>query len=192
MVPDPHIETAKHAKKPEAKPASPVEETQESYLDTVKKSLGFAIAGKKATVNLYGKVLEFQRWGLQNRMSLGTRVMNLVSRVQAFIPALDPNSLKEGIDLGVNLQDSALLMQALSYMTEDVVEIVSRSLIGPFKSPAQAKEWIDDMCELEDLFDLAVIVYEMNLKGELLGKLQVSSDKLQTRMNSLLKSSSKS
>lgn len=159
-------------------------ESQESYLETVKKNLEYAIAGKRATVRLHGTIIEFQRWGLQKRMSLGTRVIGLVQKLRVLIPGLDQEDMGEGT--------LTLLLQALSYMTEDVIEILSRSVSSPWKNPNDAVKWIDENCELEDLFDLCVIVYEMNLRGELLGKLQSSADNLGRRMTSLLKSSSKS
>lgn len=174
------------AKTPPAKNAAKSEaEAPKDYLESVKENLSYAIAGKRATIKMHGQVIEFQRWGLQKRLSLGTRVMNLVSRLQTVIPALDSGD-------GLSLENLQLLLQALSYATDDVIDIVARSIVSPWPTTTATMQWIDDHCELEDLFDLAVIVYEMNLKGELLGKLQSSLEGVQTRMNSLLKESSKS
>ena len=165
---------------------TPAEETaSKGYLEAVKENLSYAIAGKLATVKMHGTVIEFQRWGLQKRLSLGTRVMNLMTRLQAFLPS-------DQEDEEMSMESVSLLLQALSYVTDDVMDIVAKSIVGPWATTTATVAWIDEHCELEDLFDLGVIVYEMNLKGELLGKLQGSLEGLQGKMNSLLKESSKS
>ena len=178
------------ASEPVAAPAAPAATKQPDAADflrakadsvvlDIKKSLEYAILGKNVTVKVQGKQITIVKWGLSKKLSLGSKVVNLINRVKAFIPA--EAALSEG--------DNTFFVQIVGYLAEDIIDIIAQSIdTKTFKTPTEAAAWIDEECDLNDLFDLCVIVYDTNFpKGEDLGKQTEGLNKLQSKIQSLLK-----
>ncbi len=171
------------AAQPAPTPAPSIAQTLQQKADSVmldiKKSLEYAIIGKKVTVKVKGKQLTFVKWGLSKKLSLGSKVVSLINRVKSFIPA--GAAIEDG--------DNTFFVQIVGYLAEDIIDIISQSMDSTlFKTPADAAAWIDDECDLNDLFDLCVVVYDTNFpKGEDLGKQTEGLNKLQGKIQSLLK-----
>jgi hypothetical protein len=159
--------------------AEMLKQKADSVILDIKKSLEYAIIGKKVTVKVKGKQLTFVKWGLSKKLSLGSKVVSLINRVKSFIPA--GAAIEDG--------DNTFFVQIVGYLAEDIIDIISQSMDSTlFKTPAEAAAWIDDECDLNDLFDLCVVVYDTNFpKGEDLGKQTEGLNLLQGKIQSLLK-----
>ena len=146
----------------------------------IKKRLEYVIAGKEVSILFKGKRLTFKKWGLRQNLRMGSRVIKLVSTVQGAVP---DNTM---------LMDVSVFTQVISHVADDVMEIVAASMSSPFPTSDAAEAWLDASVEsVEDLFDLAYIVYEQNLKGDALGKLTGGLEGVTKKMASLSMSSSK-
>lgn len=172
-------------------PSTPVESTGNAPAVTpeapppsveaeIKKRLEYAILGKEVTILFKGKRLTFKKWGLRQNLRMGSRVIKLVGTVQSAVP--DQKMLT----------DVAVFTQILAHVADDVMEIVAASISSPFPTADHAEVWLDENVDnVEDLFDLAYIVYEQNLKGDALGKLTGGMEGVTKKMASLSMSSSK-
>jgi hypothetical protein len=148
-------------------------------LEDAKKSLEYHVAGRQVTVRVQDTLLTFKRWGLRKKMSLGSRVVSLIQGISAII---SPEDLIAG---KVNQMS---VLAVLHHVSDQVIELLAASLVEPFKSAAEAELWIDDNCELNDLFNMGVIVFDQNFGGEEgLGKSRSEVEKLTESLQSLLK-----
>jgi hypothetical protein len=138
--------------------------------DDIKKTLEYQIAGKTATVVVKGKTLTMKKWGLRKRISLGAKVGGIILRVQTLLPPDREAVTEERL--------AAVVQAALGAFISEVVEIIGNSIEDPFVSLAEAIEWLDDTCEVTDLMNLAVIVYDMNLAGDGLKNLTTGLDQV--------------
>jgi hypothetical protein len=146
----------------------------------IKTRLEAVIAGKEITVRFKDTRLVFRKWGLRQNLHMGSRVIKLVRTIQSTVPDAQL------------LTDVAVFTQILSFVADDVLEIVAASITSPFPTSDAAEKWLDEHVEsVEDLFDLAFIVYEQNLKGDALGKLTGGLEGLTKKMAFLSTSSSK-
>lgn len=163
-------------------PAAPPSPPPAADIDAdIKKRLEWVIANKEVTILFKGKRIVFKKWGLRMNLRMGARVMKLVQTIKNAVP--DQKLLV----------DPTVLAQVLAYVADDVLEIVAESISSPFSTSDAAEAWLDESVEnMEDLFDLAYIVYEMNLKGDALGKLTSGMEGMTKKMASLSMSSSKS
>lgn len=148
-----------------------------AMVEEVKKTLEYQLANKVVTVTVRGKTLKLKKWGLTKTLSLGSRVHAIVERVQSLIP--DVESLEA-------LQSPTILMSLLASFGQDVMLIVAQSIIEPFHNANEAIEWLDEECNHQDLFDLSIVVWEMNFAGQDLGKLTKGLTGVTERINKLL------
>lgn len=161
---------------PAAPPAQPATEIDAE----IKKRLEYVIANKEVTIRFKNTRLIFRKWGLRQNLRMGSRVIKLVNTVSAAVP--DQSMLS----------DVSVFTQILSHVADDVMEIVAASISSPFPTSDAAEAWLDENVEnIEDLFDLAYVVYEQNLKGDALGKLTGGMEGVTKKMASLSMSSSK-
>jgi len=158
---------------------SSLQRRAEAASDDIKKSLEYAILGKLVSVKVKGRKINFVKWGLARKLSLGSKVINLISRVKSFMPS--------GTE--IDASDNTFLIQVMGYLAEDVIDIIAQSIDAKsFGTPSEAAAWIDEECDLNDLFDMCVIVYDTNFpKGEDLGKQSEGLNKLHGKIQSLLK-----
>jgi hypothetical protein len=179
-APTPSTDPSEPPKSLETPPSAPAAPPSAESLDAqVKNRLEAVIAGKNVSVRFKDRRLEFKAWGLRKNLQLGSKVLRLSSTVQTLIPAgTEPN-------LGT-------LAEILSFVANDVIEIVAASISSPFRNADEAEAWLDENVEdMGDLFDLAYIVYDQNLRGDALGKLTNGVESLGKRLTSLSTSSSK-
>jgi hypothetical protein len=163
-----------------AVPQAPPVSTAADIDAEIKKRLEYVIAGKEASVMFKGKRLTFKKWGLRMNLRMGAKVMKLVNTIQTAVP--DQKLLA----------DVSMFTQVLAFAADDVLEIVAASISSPFPTADASEDWLDSTVDsVEDLFDLAYIVYEQNLKGDALGKLTGGLEGLTKKMASLSTSSSK-
>jgi hypothetical protein len=147
----------------------------------IKKRLEYVIAGKEVTIRFKGTALTFKKWGLRMNLRMGAKVLKLVSDVQRAVPNQQ------------DLSDVSVFVEVLSFLADDVLAIVAASISAPFATTDAAEKWLDANVEdIEEIFDLAYIVYEMNLKGDALGKLTSGMQGMTKKMASLSMSYSKS
>lgn len=166
---------------PAVPPAGPLNDLTSAETEkAIKSRLEWQIANKEVTINFKGTKLTFRKWGLRQNLRMGSRVIKLVGMVNESIA--DPKMLS----------DVSTFTQILAFVADDVLEIVSGSISSPFATSDAAEKWLDENIEnVEDLFDLAYIVYDQNLKGNALGKLTGGLESLTRKMTSLYTASSK-
>jgi hypothetical protein len=161
-------------------PAPPASLTSEQTEKEIKGRLEWQIANKDVTVRFKGTKITFRKWGLRQNLRMGSKVIKLV------------NMVNESITDQRLLAEVSTFTQVLAFVADDVMEIVAGSISAPFVTADKAEEWLDENVEnVEDLFDLAYIVYDQNLKGNALGKLTGGMESLTKKMTSLYTASSK-
>jgi hypothetical protein len=159
---------------------APVQKSVEDLSQEVKNRLELVIAGKKATVRFKGKALVFKRWGLRKQLQLASRVLSIVDRAQQVFSGQSAEMAPH------------VMLSVLGVVADDVLEIIASSIDEPFTTLTQAEAWLDENVEdLSEMFDLAMVVWEQNLKGEALGKFQEGVEKTVNKINSLSTSLSK-
>lgn len=165
---------------PESAPTAPTPPTLDQ---DIKQRLEYVIAGRDVTIKVHGRKITLRKWGLRKSLQMSAKVVKLITTVRSILPK---EKLSE--------EDSvAILTQVISHIADDVISIVAASCHEPFNSTAEAEDWLDEnMTRMDDLFDMAYIVYDQNLKGEALGKLTDGVESLARKMNSLSTSSYKS
>lgn len=156
---------------------SKVAENASKLVEDVKGSLEYALSSKTASVKVNGKLLTLRKWGLNKKLTLGVKVSSLVQTVMSVMP--------DEKDLSV-LDKPELLSPLLGHVADDVMEIVAKSISEPFDNHQEAYEWLDDECTYDDLFNLAIIIWEMNLKGEVMGKFNSGLEKMSTKISKLV------
>lgn len=129
----------------------------DKLVESVKESLEYELINRDVRVTVRDKRLTFTTWGLVKEMQFGGRIVSLVNRLKG---VLGPEMLTED-----NL-DIAMISQLFSVVAEDILDIVAGSISDPFKGHGEAYTWIDQNCDFEDLFNMAAILYDQNLKGE--------------------------
>lgn len=154
-----------------------VAENASKLVDSVKGTLEYAISSKTASVKVNGKLLTLRKWGLNKKLTLGVKVSSLVQTVMSVMP--------EEKDLSV-LDNPELLSPLLGHVADDVMEIVAKSISEPFQNYQEAYEWLDDECTYDDLFNLAIIIWEMNLKGEAMGKFNRGLEKMSAKIRRIV------
>jgi hypothetical protein len=165
---------------PAVPPAATPKTVREDVASEIKKRLEYVLADKEVSILFKGKRLTFKKWGLRQNLRMGSRVIKLVQTVQSAVPNQSM------------LADVGLLTQILAYTADDVLEIVAASISSPFPTTDAAEAWLDETVDnVEDLFDLAYIVYEQNLKGDALGKLTGGMEGVTKKLASLSTLSSK-
>lgn len=162
-------------------PAAPAVPSVPADLEKdIKQRLEYEIMGNEVSVRIQGRKLTFKKWGLRKNLKLGSKILRLVTRIKTLLPD------------DTDFSDVAVFSQVLSVLADDVLDIIAASLSAPFTTEEAAEFWLDEnITSMEDLFDLAYIVYEQNLKGEALGKLTGGMEGLAKKVNSLSMSSSK-
>jgi hypothetical protein len=151
-----------------------LEERLAGMLTDIQETLEYQLADKTATVLVQGKLLTLKKWGLRKKLTLGSRVTQIVERARLLLPA------------GANLGDAGTMTTILGTVAEDIMAIVAQSFSDPFKSPAEALDWMDEHCGMDDIFNLAVLVWDMNLKdAESLGKMTEGLERMTARLESL-------
>jgi hypothetical protein len=131
-------------------PAAPVRKLAES----ARVALEAQIVNREVTVRVQGKPLILKKWGLQKKLGLGSRVINLTDLISKAFPNLLEQPEQE--------VQSSQAVAILSHVSSFIIELIAASLVQPFKTLAEAEEWLDENCDLTDLFNLAVVVYEQN------------------------------
>lgn len=134
-----------------------IDGASDKLVEGVKESLEYELVNKDVRVTIHGKRLTFTAWGLVKEMQFGGRIVSLLNRIKGIITPEDLNS--GDIDL-------TLVSHLFSLVAEDVIDVIAGSITDPFQTHAKAFAWIDQECDFKDLFDMGVIVYDQNLKGE--------------------------
>jgi hypothetical protein len=171
------VEETPSAAAPEAVTPSP--DDFKSMLQGIKKSLEYHLAERRVSLRLHGRTIEIERWGLRKKLSLGTKVANLIRAVGSILPVED---------LAAGRISLPAMLTTLHAVSDQVIDIIAASIVAPFKSADEAATWLDLECQLTDLFDLAVIVYDQNFgdEGDSVGKLAAETEGLTKRLQSLL------
>jgi len=133
-----------------------VDDTAEKMVESIKESLEYELVNRDVRITVNGKRITFTSWGLAKQMQFGGRIVSLVNRLQGIV----------GTDLNEEVLDLTLVSHLFSLVAEDVIDIVAGSITDPFKSHAEAYDWIDQECDFKDLFNMGSIIYDQNLKGE--------------------------
>lgn len=143
---------------PSEAPPSPVPVgSMKDLISDARAALEVQIATREATVRVQGKPIVLKRWGLKKKLSLGSRVIALVERINEAFPNLLAGDEGTG---------ASQILAILSHVSDFVIELVAASTDQPFKSLAEAEDWYDDNCSLEDLLNLALVVYSQNFGDE--------------------------
>lgn len=134
-----------------------VDQVAGNLVESVKESLEYELANREVYITVQGKRLTFRAWGLAKELQYGGRIVSLVQRLQGIVSpeSFDPENL-----------DFTLLSHLFSLIAEDVLDIIAGSITDPFNNHGDAYDWIDQECDFQDLFNMAVIVYDQNFKGE--------------------------
>lgn len=154
-----HLPEAVTAPQDTPSEAAPTPVPAGSMKDLVSKAheaLEVQIASREATVRVQGKPLVLKRWGLQKKLSLGSRVLSLVESITKTFPDL----------FSGDEPSSSRLLAVMSHVSGFVVELVASSLVQPFKTLAEAEEWLDENADMTDLFNLSIVVYEQNFGAD--------------------------
>lgn len=162
---------------PEAPPTPVPAHSEKDLLARARETLEYQIAGRNALVTVQGKLLTLTRWGLQKKLSLGSRVMSIVSTVTQTV----------GTDF--DAFDTTKALAVLSHLSGPIMEIIAASISSPFANPNEAYEWLDQECSLFDLFNLACALFSQNFteQGDTLGKWQSEMSKLGDALRSASK-----
>jgi hypothetical protein len=143
-----------------------------ALLAEAKRTLEYQLAGRKATVRLAGKLLTLKKWGLSHRLRLVPKVGGILNRLTL-----------AGVTKASLVNNEEMLAAVSGSIIEEVMQIIAASLDDPFKSVAEAYDFLDTECGLEDIIDLAFLVYDQNLSDqEVLNtrQLERSAKKLQS------------
>lgn len=179
-TPNPAESTGKPSAAPAAAPFANVEAE-------IRKRLEHSIAGKEVTVRFKDTKLVFKKWGLRKNLQMGAKVVRLVTTVKRHFPTVAMDSMTTPSE-----ETLSLFTQIMSMLADDIMEIVAGSIHSPFPTLDAAEKWLDENVDgLDDLFDLAYIVWDQNLRGDNLGKLTSGVEGLTKKLASLSTSSSK-
>ncbi len=168
-------ENRRKAAERKAEKAGSVQERMDEMVVDIKETLEFQLADKVATVMVQGKVLQIKKWGMRKKLTLGSRVTQLINKVSSLAPAANI------------IQDASLMGDIMGIVGDDIMMIVAQSIVSPFETPAKAMDWLDDECGFDDIINLGFLIYDMNLKEtEELGKLTQGLEKVTEKVHALI------
>lgn len=158
--------------------ASKLAEKAKELAEQAKVSLEMQIAGREVTVKIdaeEGKtIVKLKKWGLSKKLRLGSIVTQLVNHIGNVMPNTDFN-------------DPAIQLQLMGQLAEQVIEIVAETMVSPGNNVTERFEWLEDNVNPEELVNLAIVVYDMNMGGESAKKFQKGAKALEEKINSALR-----
>lgn len=173
-MPSKTVTPSKPAQTPETEK---VAEKASSLVADVKSTLEYVLSTRTATVKVNDTLLTFKKWGLNKKLTLGVKVNSLFTRISSIFPDA---KIQDSLD------NAELIGSIIGMLADDIMEIIARSMSDPFANYQEAYEWLDDECTYDDLVNLGIIVWEMNLKGEELGKFAEGLGKVTGKINALM------